>query len=552
MLGRIEEKFTDIGASSLMDLGNTCLIEHEVNTGNAKPIKQSMRRVPFAMKEEFNKLVDEMLNAGLIVESESPWCSPTVLVKKKDGSMRICVDYRRVNEVTVKDSYPIPKIEEILNQLGGNTVFTTLDLASGYHQVSVKKEDRGKTAFCTDRGLFEYVVMPFGLTNAPATFQRLMERVLKGLIGKICLVYLDDVMIYSKSLAEHEEHLNMVLERIKRSGLKIKFKKCSWVMKEVEYLGHVVCREGIKPSPKKIEAIMNAKLPKTLKQLQSFLGLATYYRRFIKDFSKVASPLYKATEKSKKFELNEDCVRAFETLRSILTSDDVLILPDFGKEFYLETDASNYGLGGVLSQYKDTVRRPIAYWSKHLSKPERNYSTIEKEAFAVVLAVEYFKQYVYGRTFKVLVDHQPLKWLMSMVEPAPRLARWILRLRVYDFIVEYRSGKSNGNADALSRWAIEEEEELKAEEENKEELDIDTVVVNAIHLGQLEPVQESKDQDLEWLIGLKKANSNLKPVLHEFENNDRRNLFQMWDKLVVNEGNLYREWINDYGEAEYR
>ena len=247
MLGRIEEKFTDIGASSLMDLGNTCLIEHEVNTGNAKPIKQSMRRVPFAMKEEFNKLVDEMLNAGLIVESESPWCSPTVLVKKKDGSMRICVDYRRVNEVTVKDSYPIPKIEEILNQLGGNTVFTTLDLASGYHQVSVKKEDRGKTAFCTDRGLFEYVVMPFGLTNAPATFQRLMERVLKGLIGKICLVYLDDVMIYSKSLAEHEEHLNMVLERIKRSGLKIKSKKFIWVMKEVEYLGHVVCREGIKP-----------------------------------------------------------------------------------------------------------------------------------------------------------------------------------------------------------------------------------------------------------------------------------------------------------------
>ena len=223
VLGRIEERFTDIGASSLMDLGKTCLIEHEVNTGTAKPIKQSMRRVPFAMKAEFNKLIDEMLNAGLIVESESPWCSPTVLVKKKDGSMRICIDYRRVNEVTVKDSYPIPKIEEILNQLGGNCVFTTLDLASGYHQVLVKKEDRCKTAFCTDRGLFEYVVMPFGLTNAPATFQRLMERVLKGLIGKICLVYLDDLMIYSKSLHEHEEHLALVLTRIKEAGLKRQF-----------------------------------------------------------------------------------------------------------------------------------------------------------------------------------------------------------------------------------------------------------------------------------------------------------------------------------------
>ena len=343
-------QYADVFAISESDLGRTSSLKHEIPTGNAPPIRQAVRRMPPQRRQEVQELLARMLKDNVIQPSSSPWAAPVVLVRKKNGSFRFCVDYRRLNEVTRKDAYPLPRIDDTLDTLAGSTMFTTLDLLSGYWQVEVAEADRAKTAFCTMEGLYEFSVMPFGLCNAPATFQRLMDLVLRGLQWSQCLVYIDDVIIPGRSFSEHLGNLQAVLQRLREAGLKLQPKKCAFLQSQVSYLGHVVSSEGVAADPAKVEKVATWPVPMTVKEVQQFLGFAGYYRRFVKHFADVARPLHHLTERTMEFRWTKQCQVAFDELRRRLVTAPVLAYPDYTKPFTLDTDASDTGIGGVLSQ----------------------------------------------------------------------------------------------------------------------------------------------------------------------------------------------------------
>ena len=338
-------KNSDAFASSKNDLGYTDIIMHQINTENALPIKQNPRRVPLSLRQEVNDEIQRMMDNQIIRPSVSPWSSPIVVVRKRDNSIRLCIDFRRVNDLTIKDSYPLPRIEDCLDALRGNTWFSTLDLASGYHQVLMDPKDAAKTAFVTNQGLFEFDRMPFGLCNAGATFSRLMEYILSGLQWETCVVYLDDIIVFSRSFEEHISRLEAVFARICKAGLKISPKKCFIFQKQVSFLGHVVNAEGISPDPKKIEAITSWPTPTNVKDVRSFLGTCSYYRKFIKDFGTIARPLHRLTEKSMIFKWNNECDESFKILKECLTTSPILTYPCLEKEYILDTDASAVGVG---------------------------------------------------------------------------------------------------------------------------------------------------------------------------------------------------------------
>ena len=343
-------KFRVVFSDSKSTIGRTSLAQHRIDTGDAHPIKQPPRRIPFAMREELDNQVQDMLKQDVIEPSRSPWSSPVVLVRKKDGSTRFCVDYRRLNAVTCKDAHPLPRVDDCLDALSDSRVFSTLDCASGYWQVEVKAEDREKTAFSTGENLYHFKVMPFGLTNAPATFQRLMDLVLAGMHWKCCLVYLDDIIVYTKGVEEHLSQLEQVFSCLRAAGLTLKTTKCQLFRDSVTFLGHKVSSQGIGPDPANIEKVKSFPAPRNTSEVQSFLGLASYYRKFVKNFADVAEPLHRLLHKDVKFEWNDACQSAFESLRSSLTRNPVLAYPDFSETFQLQTDASKWAVGAVLSQ----------------------------------------------------------------------------------------------------------------------------------------------------------------------------------------------------------
>jgi hypothetical protein len=385
---KLTNELKKITSRGLASLTPTTAISHVITVNeNAQPIKQKMRLVPYNLKDELKRTLMDMKNAGIIKDSKSPWSSPVRLVRKKDGSLRVTTNYRKLNNVTVKDSYPIPRIDEMINQLAKAKVYTTLDLASGYYQVPIEPDSAQYTAFACEFGFFEYNVMPMGLTNATATFQRLMNQVLDGLIGICCFVYLDDIIIFSENQEQHLEHVRLVVERLQQYTLKIKMEKCRVGQESIEFLSHVISNGEVKASPAKIEALYRFNTPKSVKEVQSFLGLASYYRKYIPNFSTIASPLIRCTMKCKTLIWDSNCQKAFDILREYLVSDRILRLPDFDKQFRVDTDASNYGVGGVISQIDGTNWRPVAYFSRHLSRREQNYSTTERELLAVVLSV---------------------------------------------------------------------------------------------------------------------------------------------------------------------
>ena len=435
-------------------LGHTNVVKHTINTGNNQPVRHRPRRLPYVHRAEAEHQIAEMLNQGIISPSNSPWSSPIVLVKKRNGEFRFCVDYRRLNEVTENDSHPLPNIADILDSLGSSRYFSTLDLRNGYWQIEIDPKDRPKSAFVTSSGLFQFNRMSFGLKTAPATFQRAMEIVLAGLNYDSCLCYLDDVICFGRDLREHNVRLQAVLSRFRQHNLRVKLCKCQFAATEVSFLGHRVSHDGVSADPEKVAAIRNISRPTCVKDVRSFLGLAGYYRRFIKDFATLAAPLTKLTTKqmsSRPFAWTAACDNSFTQLKQQLCAAPILAYPQFDRMFTLYTDASDVGLGAVLAQNDDTgVERVVAYASRALSERERRYATTEKEALAIHYATEHFRLYLLGRRFKIVTDHSALKCLSS-IEPKGRLGRWIMDLQEFQFFVEHRAGKIHQNADALSR-----------------------------------------------------------------------------------------------------
>lgn len=455
-LTKVLGKFQDVFHHGNEPLTFTSAIQHEINTRDELPVYTKSYRYPFCHKEEVQRQIMKMLEQGIVRHSSSPWSSPVWVVPKKlDASgqrkWRLVIDYRKLNEKTLDDRYPIPNITDILDKLGKCQYFSTLDLASGFHQIELAKKDIHKTAFSVEGGHYEFLRMPFGLKNAPATFQRVMDNILREHVGVICLVYMDDIIIYSTSLQEHLINISKVMETLRKHNLKIQIDKSEFLQKEVAFLGHIVTPEGVKPNPDKIKVIQNWPLPKNETELKGFLGTMGYYRKFIKDFAKIAKPLTQQLRKGEKITHSPEFVSAFNRCKNILTSSHVLQRPDLSKPFVLTTDASNYAIGAVLSQGPIGKDKPIAFASRTLTKSEEKYSTIEKELLAIDWACRYFRPYLFGRKFTLYTDHKPLTYALNMKTSNDRLIRMKLRLEQFDYEIQYRPGKQNVVADGLSR-----------------------------------------------------------------------------------------------------
>lgn len=455
-LTKLVAKYSEIFYLEHQNLTFTSAIKHNINTKDDIPVHSKSYRYPFCHKAEIQKQITKMLEQGIIRHSNSPWASPVWIVKKKmDASgknkWRLVIDYRKLNDKTVADKYPIPNINDILDKLGRCMYFSTLDLASGFHQIEVDGKDIQKTAFNVEHGHYEFLRMPFGLRNAPSTFQRVMDNILREYIGKICLVYMDDIIVFSTSLQEHMENLSKIFEALRKYNMKVQLDKSEFLQKEVAFLGHIVTADGVKPNPEKIDVIKNWPIPNTEKDLRGFLGVLGYYRKFIRDFARIAKPLTNALRKGEGIRHSPEFVKSFESCKAILTSSTILQYPDFEKPFILTTDASNYAIGAVLSQGPVGSDKPVAFASRTLQKAEENLSTIEKELLAIVWGCKYFRPYLFGRKFTLYTDHQPLTYGLNLKNPNHKLIRWRLDLEEYDYEIKYRPGKQNVVADALSR-----------------------------------------------------------------------------------------------------
>ena len=448
----IIREFVDIFPKDLPGLPPEREISFEIELlpGSAPVSKAPYRMAPAELKE-LQVQLQELLDKGFIRQSHSPWGAPVLFVKKKDGSLRLCIDYRDLNKITIKNKYPLPRIDDLFDQLRGAEVFSKIDLRSGYHQLRIKESDISKTAFRTRYGHYEFLVMPFGLTNAPAAFMDLMNRVFKEYLDKFVIVFIDDILIYSKSVEEHEQHLRMVLEMLRGNKLYAKFTKCEFWLKKVHFLGHIVSKEGISVDPAKIEAVSAWPVPKNVTEIRSFLGLAGYYRRFVEGFSRLAAPLTALIKKGRKYEWTPKCEENFQELKRRLTSAPILIIPDVDAgNFVIYSDASKIGLGAVLMQNGKVV----AYASRQLKNHEQNYPTHDLELAAVVFALKIWRHYLYGNRCEIYTDHQSLKYIFTQKELNMRQRRWLELVKDYDCEILYHPGKANKVADALSRKSV--------------------------------------------------------------------------------------------------
>ena len=456
-LKKLLEDYNDVFAFSDKELKKGCSIgiEHTIQLSTNKPIKCAPYRVSPDKKEHLRKHIQNLLENGIIRESSSPFASPIVMVSKSDGSYRFCADFRRINAVTTRDVFPLPRIDDTLDCLAGSQFFSTLDLRSGFFQIPLSENSKKYTAIIVHDGLYEFNRLPQGLANSPATFQRVMEQVLRGLTWSKLLVYLDDIIIFSPNFESHLLRLKEVFDRFRAVNLKLKPSKCRFLHKQVQFLGHVISAEGIKPSPDKTRIVEKYPAPKSPKEIRQFLGLCGFFRRFIKDFAAKAVPLNRLLRKNTTFQWNETTQEAFEYLRDALVSPPVLAYPDFSKQFDLHCDASGDAIGQILTQQYGSDCRVIAYSGRALTPPERNYTTTEQEGLAVVDGVRKFQHYLHGRHFVIWSDHSSLTWLFKNNEiKTGRVARWATLLQGFDFEIKFRPGRSNQHADAISRMPM--------------------------------------------------------------------------------------------------
>ncbi|KAE8668323.1 cytochrome P450 78A7-like [Hibiscus syriacus] len=492
-VGQVLAEFKDVMPAELpKKLPPKREVDHKIElVENAKPPARAPYRMAPPELEEMRKQLKDLLDAGYIRPSKSPYGAPVLFQKKHDGSLRMCIDYRALNKLTVKNKYPIPLIADLFDQLGGARWFTKLDLRSGYYQVRIAEGDEPKTACVTRYGSYEYLVMPFGLTNAPTTFCTLMNKVLQPFLDHFVVVYLDDIVVYSKTVEEHIEHLRRVFQVLRDNELYVKEEKCSFAQKEVPFLGHVVGGGKLQMDKDKIRAIDEWKPPTKVTELRAFLGLANYYRRFVKGYSKIATPLTELLKKDKVWEWSTKCQDAFKKLKEAMVNEPVLVLPDYTKPFVVFTDASDVAIGGVLMQ----EGHPVAYESRKLNETEKRYSVHEKEMTAVVHCLRTWRHYLLGSKFVVFTDNVANSYFLTQKKLSPKQARWQEFLAEFDFSLEYKPGKVNCVADGLSRRYAIETVESTLLERIKEGLPHDPVAERII-----EGAKEGRTREF-WLEG---------------------------------------------------
>ncbi|KAK1424218.1 hypothetical protein QVD17_19539 [Tagetes erecta] len=507
----------------------------------ASPIARAPYRLAPAELQELSKQLQELLDKGFIRPSSSPWGAPILFVKKKDGTFRMCIDYRELNKVTVKNRYPLPRIDDLFDQLQGSGVYSKIDLRSGYHQLRVRDEDITKTAFRTRYGHYEFAVMPFGLSNAPAVFMDLMNRVCKPYLDKFIIVFIDDILIYSKNETDHAEHLRLTLELLKREQLYAKLSKCEFWIREVHFLGHVVNEKGIHVDPAKVESIQNWPTPKTPSEIRQFLGLAGYYRRFIEGFSKVAQPLTALTHKGTVFRWGDNQEKAFQTLKDKLCSAPILSLPEGTEDFVVYCDASTQGLGCVLMQRE----KVIAYASRQLKVHEKNYTTHDLELGAVVFALKIWRHYLYGTQCTIYTDHKSLQHIFDQKDLNMRQRRWVELLNDYECAIRYHPGKANVVADALSR-----KENLKPRRVKSLQLTIHTGLPEQIRNAQLEAIKE-ENVKAESLRGLDQQFEIKSDGIRYFDERLWVPLFGNLRELVMDEAHKSRYSIHPGSDKMY-
>ena len=554
----------NVFSKSATDLGRNRMIPHRIDTGSHPPVRQPLRRQPYAHLAEIERNVQELLQAGVIRPSTSAWSSNVLLVQKKDGSSRFCVDMRKVNDLTVKQAYPLPRIDTCLESLGGANFFSTLDLRAGYFQVELHQDDAEKTAFVTRSGHYEFTVLSMGLANAPSQFQRLMDLVLAGLLWECCLAYLDDIIIFSKTFEQHLERLQAVFNRMTHANLLLKASKCQLFRESVQFLGHVISSHGIAADPLKISTVRNWPRPTNLNELRSFIGLCSYYRRYVEGFATIAKPLHVLTGKEQPFSWGTEQEAAFQTLKERLTEAPILASPADEGAYVLDTDASQIGLGAVLQQRQGDELRVIAYASRCLSRAERNYSTTRRELLAVIFGFKQFRQFLLGRHFLLGVDHSALTYLRKTPEIMGQAARWLDYIEQYLFTIVHRNGKAHGNCDGLSRRPCSDEE--------KKEFDhpccrrTGTAVVTRDQVNDLTPtvsesvpdltptaVGKAQQEDPDILpiwnaVGLSEQPPAWKVIQSASE--ETRTLWGQFKSLKLVDNVLYREYYSHEGFVE--
>ena len=573
-------EFSDVFMSPNGQLSQTDLAEHYIDTGDTKPFKTPCHRLPLFKKPIVEAEIKKMLEQKVIEPSVSPWNSPICLVAKKSGEWRFCVDLRALNSVTKLDTYPLPRIDETLDQLSNSKYFSTLDMASGYWQLNLSPQDRDKTSFAIPGvGTFRFRVMCFGLKNAPSSFSRLMEIVLRGLQFDKCLVYLDDIIVMGENFDSALENLKLVLLRFREANLKLKVSKCKLFQKEVVFLGHQVSEAGITCDPQKTKIIKHWPRPSDKTEIKQFLGLVNYYRKMVPEFSEIAIPLSRLTKKRAQFEWGQEQEAALEKLKQCLTEPPILSFPlETGGSFVLDCDASAHAIGGILSQYQSNVERVIAYGSHTLNSAQQNYCTTKRELYSIVYFVQHFKHYLLGRKFILRTDHASLLWLCNFKEPTGILARWISILGAYDYDTVFRPGHLHSNVDTMTRrpkrlcpypnckdcqpnslehnmlsgtnTLLNSDEVSPLNTLNEDQSDNSDILPNWLNVWSREDLKELQHQDpcILEIINLKHQHQQ-KPPKSEIAqiHKDIQTFVNQWELLKIYRELLYREIEDDTG-----
>lgn len=575
-LNKLLSKHRHIFSKSDTDIGQCTVFKHRIELLDELPFKQRHRRIPPSMIEEVRCHLEDLLSAGVIRKSKSPWSSGVVLARKKSGKLRMCIDYRALNNRTKKDAYAIPRIEDIFDCLYGSSWFSTFDMKSGYYQIEVEESHKERTAFSLGPlGFYEFNKLPFGLCNSPGTYQRIMEECLGDYNMTICVIYLDDLVIFSDSYEEHLHRLDLIMTRLSQCGLKLNPEKCFLLQRKVKFLGHVISEKGIETDPDKVEVIKNYPRPQNSDELRSFLAFCSYYRKFVKDFARITKPLSdllpptsmrKKKLDVKQWQWNSEHEDTFQNLKFILTAPPVLAFPNFQEPFELHIDASTKGLGAVLYQTQHNQKRVIAYASRSLTKSEKNYSAFKLEFLALKWSItEKFSDYLIAKKFTVLTDNNPVTHVLTSAKLQATGQRWIAALSDYDFDILYRPGKKNVDADTLSRYPFQ-----KSQSEEFEKIENSTMkaICQAIHsppcievlpvaslnvldvtepsgqpMAQVEVRELRRQQRNDSIIGVwvRAVRDKSLPKKHIASNRNHQTMFRNFTKLKLVNGILYRE-----------